>query len=259
MADATLSTVRNAAHLLAAFLPREEELGVTELARRLGLAKSSVHRLLSTLLGEGLVERNPHTGHYRLGVRLIELGDAARSRLGLSRVALPLLTDLRDQLGESVRLSVAHQSDVVVIERLDGTTAPRLPSEGPRRLPLYCSAEGKVLLAARTDTELADYLARTPFMRLTERTVTDPARLRTELIRVRRRGWAESVNEWRSGVAALAAPIRDDLGEVVAALTVYAPPNRFRVLARARLAALVVESARTLSRRLGWPTEDAMS
>lgn len=256
MTDATLSTVRNAARLLKAFLPREEELGVSELARRLALGKSTVHRLLVTLCAEGLVERDPGSGRYRLGLVMFELGDTVRGRLDLGRAAGPALTALRDRIGESAQLGVPHGTDVVYLERLDGIQTPRLLGEQDRRVPMYTSAEGKVLLAFRTEAELTGYLADARLVRLTGRTITDRARLVTELAAVRRRGYAESVNEREVGVAALAAPVRDATGAVVASIGVVAPLTRFRALSRAQLAEAVFEAGRSASRRLGWSPEN---
>jgi DNA-binding IclR family transcriptional regulator len=253
MTDATLSTVRNAARLLKAFLPREEELGVSELSRRLGLGKSSVHRLLSTLVGEGLVARDPDTGQYRLGIVMFELGEAVRARMELSSAIGPALAALRDRTGEATQVGILDADDVVYLERLDGVQTPRLFGDQDRRVPMYCTATGKVLLAFRPEPELLDYLAEVPLRRLTRHTITDHARLRGELRTVRRRGWAESVNEREIGVAGLAAPVRDATGTVVAAIGVSAPLSRFRGLSRRQLAQAVAETGAVVSRRLGWP------
>jgi IclR family transcriptional regulator, KDG regulon repressor len=256
MPDATLSTVRNAARLLKAFLTREEELGVAELSRRLGLGKSSVHRLLTTLLGEGLVEQDARTGRYRLGIVMFELGEAVRLHMDLHGAASTVLLQLREESGESVQLGVAHGDDVIYVERLDSAHSLRASQPG-RRVPLYCTSSGKVLLAFRSDPERAEYLARVSLTPLTRHTITDPVRLRDELTLVRTRGWAEAINERQVGAASLAAPVRDLNGTVVAALSVNAPVTRFRGVPRRRLAQTVTEAAEAVSRRLGWAPEHA--
>ncbi|HEY2098245.1 MAG: IclR family transcriptional regulator, regulon repressor [Pseudonocardiales bacterium] len=257
MSDATLSTVRNAARLLKAFLTREEELGVAELSRRLGLGKSSVHRLLTTLLGEGLVEQDARTGRYRLGIVMFELGEAVRLHMDLHGAAATVLLQLREETGESVQLGVAHGDDVIYVERLDSAHTLRLLGEPGRRAPLYCTSSGKVLLAFRSDPERADYLARVRLTPLTRHTITDPVQLRGELKTVRARGWAEAINERQVGTASLAAPVRDLNGSVVAALSVNASVSRFRGVPRRRLAQTVTEAAAAVSRRLGWAPEHA--
>ena len=255
MPDATLTTVRNAARLLKAFLTREEELGVAELSRRLGLGKSSVHRLLTTLLQEGLVEQDGRTGRYRLGIIMFELGEAVRLHMDLHGAAAAVLLALREQTGESVQLGVANGDDVVYLERLDSAHSLRLFGEPGRRVPLYCTSSGKVLLAYRDDPERAAYLARVRLAPLTRHTITDPVRLRDELTTVRARGWAEAVNERQVGVASLAAPVRDLTGDVVAAISVNAPVTRFRGVPRRRLAQTVIDAGEAVSRRLGWAPE----
>ena len=115
MPDATLSTVRNAARLLKAFLSREESIGVSELSRRLGLGKSNVHRLLCTLVAEGLVEQDPRTGGYRLGIVMFELGEAVKVHLDLHAAAGPVLAHLREQTGESSQIGVLDGDDAFLL------------------------------------------------------------------------------------------------------------------------------------------------
>jgi IclR family KDG regulon transcriptional repressor len=252
MSDATLSTVRNAARLLKAFLTREEELGVAELSRRLGLGKSSVHRLLTTLLGEGLVEQDARTGRYRLGIVMFELGEAVRLHMDLHGAAATVLLQLREETGESVQLGVAHGDDVIYVERLDSAHTLRLLGEPGRRAPLYCTSSGKVLLAYLPEARRQVVLRAAPFTALTPHTITDRSQLAAELDRVRRRGWAEAVNEREVGVASIAAPVRDIGGEVIAAISIGVPLARCSVMALRRLAPVIMEAAEAASRRLGW-------
>jgi DNA-binding IclR family transcriptional regulator len=252
LTDSTLSTVRNAARVLKAFLSKDDELGVSELARRVGLGKSSVHRLLTTLRAEGLVEQDSQTGRYRLGIVMFELGELVRIRMDLGTAAWPALAALRDRTGEAAQVSIADGVDVVYLERLEGTTVPLLVTDQERRAPMYCTAAGKVLLAFRPDPEVASYLSTTRLTALTRHTITDPVQLRDQLAVVRSRGWAESVNEQELGLASLASVIRDAGGRSVATIGVSAPVNRFQTLVRRHLEAIVTEAAATVSRRLGW-------
>jgi DNA-binding IclR family transcriptional regulator len=255
MTDATLTTVRNAARLLKAFLSRDEQLGVTELSRRLGLGKSTVHRLLTTLLAEGLVEQDHRTGGYRLGIVMFELGEAVRVHLDLHAAAGAVLTRLRERTGESSQVGVADGDDVVFVDRVESTHSLRLSTDPGRRDPLYCTSAGKVLLAFLPPGDREAFLARADLTPLTPSTITDPARLRSELRAIRLRGWAESVNEREVGTASLAAPIRDFSGAVVAAISVRAPVARFQAIPRKRMAEAVVEAGEAVSRRMGWSPE----
>lgn len=256
MSDATLTTVRNAARLLKEFLSREDELGVSELARRLGLGKSAVHRLLTTLQAEGLVQQGPRTDGYRLGIVMFELGEAARVNLDLHVAAHSTLAHLREQTGETSQVSVADGDDIVVVDRMEGMHSLRLFTEAGRRVPMYCTASGKVMLASQTEPDRTAYLNRIELRPLTAHTITDKARLLAALRLVRARGWAESMNERELGVASVAAPIRDTSGAVIAAVSVGAPITRFRGVPRKRMMQAVVDAGEQVSRRLGWPPEN---
>lgn len=255
MTDATLSSVRNSARLLKVFLSREPELGVSELARRLGLAKSNVHRLLTTLLSEGLIERDPHTGGYRLGIVVFELGEAVKVHMDLHAAAGPVLVKLREQTTESSQIGVLDGTDVVYVDRLESPHTLRLFTETGRRVPAHCTSSGKILLAFRPETEREQLLARCNLTALTPHTITGLDALRAELLAVRSRGWAEAVNEREIGVASVAAPITNVRGEVIAAISIGAPFARFGAAVRRRHAGAVVEAGEAVSRRLGWTSE----
>ncbi|WP_130291252.1 IclR family transcriptional regulator [Pseudonocardia sediminis] len=254
MTDAPLSTVRNAARVLKAFLTREESIGVSEMARRLGLGKSAVHRLLTTLAAEGLVEQDPRTGGYRLGIVMFELGEAVKVHLDLHAAAAPVLAQLREQTGESAQVGVLDGDEVVYVDRLESAHSLRLFTETGRRVPAHCTSSGKVLLAHLDAPALAAYLRR-PLARFTPHSVTDPDVLAAELARVRGDGWAEAVNEREIGVASVAAPVRDARGDVVAALSVGAPVARFGAPQRRRVSRAVAEAGEAISRRLGFAPE----
>lgn len=250
-----LSSVGNAARLLKVFRSRERELGVSELARRLGIGKSSVHRLLSTLVAEGLIEQNPATGCYRLGIVMFELGEAVRVHMDLHAAAGPVLAALREQTRESCQVGVLDGGDVVYVDRLESPQTLRLFTETGRRVPAYCTSSGKVLLAHLDDDARARVLDAAPFVALTPRTITDRGRLLDELTTARRRGWAEAVEEREVGVASIAAPVRNAQGVVVAAVSIGGPLARLGQAARRRLAPILVEAGEAASRRLGWSPE----
>jgi IclR family KDG regulon transcriptional repressor len=256
MSDGGLSSVGNAARLLKAFLSREKEIGVSELARRLGLGKSTVHRLLTTLVQEGLVERNPETGAYRLGLTMFELGQVVQSHMDLHGAVGPVLAALREETHEGCQVGVLDGHEVVYIDRLESSQTLRLFNETGRRVPVHTTSSGKTLLAHLTEPELERVLAAaSPLAQMTPKSVTDPAVLRAELARIRARGWSEAVEEREIGVASIAAPIRDTSGRVVAAISIGGPAARMGAQQRRRLAEVVVEAGEAASRRLGWSPE----
>jgi IclR family transcriptional regulator, KDG regulon repressor len=255
VSDAALSTVQNAARLLKEFLGRDEQLGPSELGRRLGLGKSTVHRLLTTLAAEGLIEQDPRTGGYRLGIVMFELGEAVKVHMDLHAAAAPVLAMLREETRETAQVGVLDGAEVVYVDRLESSYTLRLFTETGRRVPAHCTSSGKVLLAYLPAGKRAALLAGRQLAALTPDTITDPARLSDELARVRARGWAEAVNEREIGVASIAAPVLNSRGEVVAAISIGAPLVRLGAAQRRRYARPVTEAGDAVSRRLGWSPE----
>lgn len=244
-----LTSVRNAARLLKEFSHTERELGVSELARRLGLATSTVHRMLATLAAEKLVERT--AAGYRLGLAVFDLGASVAPRRDLHEAALPVMATLRASTGETVQLAVLDGLESVYVDRLESPHTVRIFAKVGTRLPAPTTSTGKVLLAALPADVLQARLLDWRPERRTSNTIVEPALLLAELRRVAERGWAQNVEEAEFGAASVAAPIRDDGGAVVAAISVVAPITRAKaVLPRCRAA--VLDAASAISRRIGF-------
>lgn len=223
---------------------------MTELGRRLGVHKATASRLAATLAERGLVERDPSTERYRLGFGLIRLAGAAMAGLDLVSTARPVVEDLAETTRETVTLGVRSGEDVVSIDQVTGTRSIVSVSWVGRRNPLHTTSTGKVFLAFMGDEERDGLLAR-PLERTTKRTVVDPAQLRTQLDEIRRRGYAQTLEELEEGLNAVAAPVIQADGEVVAALSVSGPAFRVRPVDLPRLGRVTIEAATTISRRLG--------
>jgi IclR family KDG regulon transcriptional repressor len=250
--DGALSSVRNAARLLRAFSPTDRDLGVSELAARLALPKSSVHRLLTALVAEGLIERIPASGRYRLGIRLYELGAMVSSHLDLHDAVGPPLDDLRSRTGETVHVSILDAGEVVYVERRESLHTLRIFRRIGHRNHAHCTSSGKVLLAWLPPEERRRVYAMHGLPPHTRHTITDPDLLEEELARVRDRGYAENINESELGASSVAAPIRDVAGSVVAAISVAVPSARFSRDAMRRFASEVVNAAERASAHLGY-------
>lgn len=247
----SLSSVTNAARLLREFGRGDTLLGVTELSRRLGLAKSTVHRLASTLTRERLLEQDPATGGYRLAVTMYDLGIRIAIRQELYQLVLPVLEQLRSATNESAEIGVLDGREVVFIERRASPHAVRTFVRLGHRSSAHCTASGKVLLAALSADELDRRLDGWVLTAHTERTITDPEALRRELAAVRTRGWAANVDETEMGLTSVAAPIRNARGEVIAAISLDGPTMRVAQRSMRRYSQLVVEASTALSLRLG--------
>jgi len=204
-------------------LTTERELNLSELARRVGVAKSTAHRTCSVLVGRGLLDRTP-SGGYRLGLRFVEYGHLASVRSAVRDRGLPLLVELRNTLGETVQIGVPAGVDVVYVERVEGMRALRYASENSRRSPLHRSSAGKVLAAYGAGLLEARLQAGLPAS--TGYTIVVPELFVAELSRVRQRGYARSVDETELGMSSLAVPIRGRGGAVVAAISMVGPSSR---------------------------------
>lgn len=227
------------------------ELGVTELGRLLEVHKATASRLVTTLAHRGLVERDPVSEKYRLGFGLIRLAGAAMAGLDLVRTGHPILDDLAERTRETVNLGVLSGDAVVYVDQISGTRAIVSVSWVGRRTPLHCTSNGKVLLAHLPEAE-RDRLLKGPLERLTPATIVDVDRLLKQLHEVRLRGYAQTLEELEEGLNAVAAPVRQADGEVIAALSVSGPAFRMRPLDLPRIARLTVEAANAVSRRLGF-------
>jgi DNA-binding IclR family transcriptional regulator len=227
------------------------DMGVSELGRKLDVHKATASRLLATLADRGLVERDPFSERYRLGFGLIRLAGAAMTGLDLVRSARPILEELAERTRETVNVGVVSGDGVVYVDQVAGSRAIVTVNWVGQRTPLHCTSNGKVLMAFMEQRELDRMLAR-PLERCTPRSITDAAALRSHLDDVRRRGWAQTLEELEEGLNAVAAPVRQADGRVTAALSVSGPAFRMRGVDLPRVALLTTEAAAAVSRRMGY-------
>jgi DNA-binding IclR family transcriptional regulator len=250
-ARARLSSVANAIRLVKAFGEDEHEIGISSLARRLGLGKSTVHRLATTLVDADFLEKNPDTGAYRLGLALFELGMRVRRKMNVVTEARPFLRSLMERTGESVHLTVLDHASVLYINHIASPQAIRMAPSLGARVPAHCSSEGKVLLAYRT-IDVVDQVIAGGLPALTGKTITRAQALRDELTAVRSRGYAIDDEELEVGLRAAAAPIRNHRGEVVAAISIAGPVQRVTKRTLQGYVPDVVAAAQAISQRLGY-------
>jgi IclR family transcriptional regulator, KDG regulon repressor len=220
-----LSSVAMAVRLLKCFSDENFELGIGALAGRLGIAKSTAHRLASTLVQGGLLEQVRETSKYRPGVLLFELGSLVRRKVDVYRDAKDILRDLRTRTDETVNLAVLSDGSVVYLNSLESRRAIKVVSTLGMRMPAHCSAEGKVMLAFGPP-EIAERLLLGELVRRTGRTITDPVALRTALAEVRERGYAIDDEEGEVGAKAVAVPVFGVEGLAVAAIGIAGPIQR---------------------------------
>ncbi len=246
-----LSSVANAARVLKSFSVNRPTWGVSELADELDLSTSTVHRLLSTLADEGVLEQEPESGRYRLGLSVFDLAAAMPTQRSLHEAVLVSMTELRSRTGETVQVGVLDGRQVVYVERLESPNTLRFFAELGRRAHAHCTSSGKVLLAYQPKAERERLLEGWELLARTEHSIVSVAELRRELGVIRRRGYAENRHESELGVVSVAAPIRDGSGRSVASLSLAGPSDRMDPN-RDRYAQAVMALASTVSRQMGW-------
>jgi IclR family transcriptional regulator, KDG regulon repressor len=250
MSSPQLSTVHRALQVLQAFRYDQPVLGVSELARRLGMGKSSVHRILTTLLDEGFVAKTPDD-RYRLGLRLHELGQVAVSSLHLREVAHPALERLRNESGETAHLAVLDGTDVVYLDRFESPSTLRLFSRVGLRIPAHVTSSGKCVLAFG-DPRLVDAVIANGLRRMAPRTITTKSAFLAVLEKVRIDGFAVSTEEGEAGVASVGAPVFGHDGRCIAAVSVAGPMMRMRPESTPKYARMVRRCAMEVSQGMGF-------
>lgn len=245
-------SVDRAAALLLALGDSAGEAGVTELARRLGLHKSTASRLLATLQRRGLVEQDEETGKYHLGLVVIRLADRAERTLDLRGIALPELERLARATRETVSLGVIQGDAYLTVAQVDGPNMVATPDWTGRTSPLHCTASGKVLLAALAERDVLR-IAKAGLAARTERTITRLEPLMEELAKVRRRGFATAFSEWIDGTNGIAVPVLDARGRTIASLAVWGPAYRVAPSRGSEIVAAARSAAAAVTMRLGGP------
>lgn len=236
-----VGSVQRAIDVLDALAEARTELGTNEIARRTGINVSSISRLLSTLTTAGLVQHLPSTGRYRLGVRILQLAGAARESMDIHGLARPFLQEITTLTGETSTLSLPGEHELLTIDFVASPLTVRSVAQVGRNSVAHATAAGKVFLA------WGGTLPHGELVRYTERTSTDRTALQHEIDRVRERGWAQAVGEREDDMNAIAVPVLNGVGTLVAVLGVQGPAGRFTP--RAMRAAIVPlgERAATLA------------
>jgi len=246
-----MQSVERISNVLLAFTSGESHLGVSEIARRLELPKSAVHRTLTALCRTGLVQRDPQAPRYSLGPRAIELSLAAIWRSDIRPAALLIMQDVTARTAETTTLSLLAGDERFYTAQVESPQEVRMTIEPGRRFPLYAGASGRAILAFFDEARLEDYLDRMPLKPLTEATITDPDRLRSEVARVRAAGYAASAGERDPWAASVAAPVFARSGQVVGSISVCGPRGRVGEAEIRRHGATVKEAAARLSHVMG--------
>jgi DNA-binding IclR family transcriptional regulator len=232
-------------------LAERGSLGVTEVAGELGVHKSTAFRLIAALENRDLLEQTEERGGYHLGRGIVRLAGATSAQLEVSTESRPVCRRLAVELGETVNVAILDAGGATNVMQEYGSAAISGRNWIGQQTPLHATASGKVLLSWTDDPQVKAILDG-ELERFTARTITDPAVLGAELAEARSRGWAATTEELEEGLSAVAAPVRDATGRVVAAVGISGPAYRLTAETFPEVAAVLVEGAREISARMGY-------
>ncbi|MFC4767920.1 IclR family transcriptional regulator [Effusibacillus consociatus] len=243
-------TVVKSMELLNLFLTNER-LSLQEMAELSKIPKTSVHRMIGSLEEMGFLTKDEE-GKYSLGLLFLQFGQLVAERLDIRQVALPVMTRLRDEIGEAVNLIVRDGHEAIYIEKVDTNQPVRVYTAIGRRAPMYAGACPRILLAFLPDFEQDKYLNEVELKPIGSGTITDPDRLRTVLSESRKTGYSVSHSELHNSTSAVGAPIFNHQGQVVAGLSIVGPEARFQEDRLPVLIKKVQGAANEISHKLGW-------
>jgi IclR family transcriptional regulator, KDG regulon repressor len=247
-----IQALDRAAAILSCFDVHEPELTVRDVGLKTGLHKSTAHRILMALQHNGLVEQNPASARYHLGLKLVKLGEHAVARLDVRLIARPFIVTLAARTERTVHLAVMDGAQVVILDRVDGPDPSRTPSFPGRLFPAHCTSLGKAMLAELGEQELRRVISKRSLKRFTPKTITSVDALVSDLQAVSKRGYAVADQEMGVGLMTIGAAIRNHTGAIVAAISVAAPSAEVRGAMVSSLGEDVKKAAAMISSRLGY-------
>jgi len=251
----TVRAVDRALQIVKCFTHTENELSLSEICQKVGLAKSTVHRLLSSLENANFIEQDYESGKYKLSFELIRLGVIASESIDLQKIARPEMERLSQKTGQTSNLYVIKDYQRLCIAQVAGPQYIKRYSYLGALLPLYAGASGKVLLAYQDEKWLEKYFKKVNLVKITKNTITDKDQLLKELHQIREKGYAVSLSERDPISASVSAPIFDYSGELVAGLTVSGPTVMFTEENIKRYVNNILEATKNISARLGYKSE----
>lgn len=247
----TVQSVDRALIILEILKEEPKGLGVTELAAELKVSKSTIHRLLMSLLKKGFVQQDSENQKYRLGLKLIEFGQTVSDHIDLRDVASSHLRQLAEKTGETAHLVIRERSEIVYIDKIESSATIRMFSNIGKRAPMHCTGVGKAILAFLPQQEILKIVEDKGLEGFTHKTIVDIGTLLPHLEEIRNRGYSIDDEEHELGIKCAAAPILNSKGEVVAGISVAGPIMRITEEKLSAMAAEVLKTSLEISKMLG--------
>lgn len=247
--DSILQTADRALHILE--LLAREGMTATDIQKKLELNKSTVHRLMMTLLNRGFVERNEQTGIYQIGLKMVELSSIRLNHVELKTEALPYLHQLANKLNQSIQLAIYDEGEAVFIEKVEKYQSFHMYCQIGKRIPLYCSAVGKSLILDKTDEEIETVMKDTDYIKFTENTRLNIKDLLADIHLGREIGYTKDSAEHEDNVYCVAMPVYDYRGKIVASVSVTGFSEKVYEEEGERARAALKITCEAISKRLG--------
>jgi DNA-binding IclR family transcriptional regulator len=248
----SINSIIRASHILKCLSGAKTHFKISELARHLSLDRSTTYRILLSLERTGFVEKDEKAGTYSLGLAAFEIGNAYLRQTDLIQVSKPIMADLAQTVQETVHLAVLSDTEIVYVDKVDSPRSLGVMSKIGQRGPVYCTALGKTLLAFQPEDEQSRIIHKIRLTPLTPRTITSKQRLVEELKAIRKQGYSLDHREIEEEVECIGAPIRDHLGNVIAALSISGPQRKIETPQEKHFISEVVKAAVLISSRLGY-------
>jgi DNA-binding IclR family transcriptional regulator len=247
-----INSIIRACNILRCLSRDKNHFRISELARQLQLDRSTTYRILLSLEKCGLAEKNNKTGEYSLGVAAFEIGNTYLRRMDFIQISKPIMTDLALKVQETVHLAVLSDTEIVYVDKVDSPRTLGVMSKIGQSAPVYCTALGKVLLAHQPKDELSSLIDRIKLKPFTQNTITSKKRLAEELKVIREKGYAVDQREYEEDVECIGAPIRNHLGDTIAALSISGPQRKMDTPLEKQYVSQVVEAAALISSKMGY-------
>ena len=242
--------------VLRCFTPEQLELSTSEISRKVGLPKTTTHRMLTSLNKVGILNRNVVTGKYTIGPELYIIGSLYLSATDIIKAAEPVIKTVNDLTGETVNMGIFDKGNVTVVMKEESKYAFKFSLHVGSVLPAYASAMGKAFLSELTEEEINEIYPEEQLRQLTPKTIITRTVLKDELQQVKRKGVSFNREGAHVGVEGIGSVIRDASGRVVAAISISVPVFRINDTSREQLAKLMKTSASLISYRLGYSDKD---
>lgn len=247
-----IQSVERALSILELYNQKNNEMSIKEISERMSLSKSTVHGLIKTLESKKYLIQNHDNQKYKLGLKVFELGILVSNNLNLKQIGSPYMISAFEKLEETLHLVAFDGNEAIYIDKAEGNNALRIYSQIGKRVPLYCTGVGKVILAHLLESEVEDILNNTKLKAFTNKTKTNKTEIMEELPKIKQDGYAIDDEEIELGLQCIAAPIFDHSGKVVGSISTSVPKARLTDKKVDESIGYIRESAIKISRELGY-------